>query len=47
LAGRSAKVLTQEYTKLRLTPYIDSSAALGVFIEKIGGGDLFSTWGLQ
>jgi CubicO group peptidase (beta-lactamase class C family) len=35
-AGRSAKVLTQENTKLRLTPYIDSTAALGVFINKIG-----------
>jgi CubicO group peptidase (beta-lactamase class C family) len=30
--GKSAKVLNQESTRLRLTPYIDKSAALGVFI---------------
>ena len=35
--GRSAKVLNEEMTKLRLTPYIDKSAALGVFIEERGG----------
>jgi CubicO group peptidase (beta-lactamase class C family) len=36
LAGRSAKVLDAAHTKLRLTPYIDSSAALGVFIVRKG-----------
>jgi CubicO group peptidase (beta-lactamase class C family) len=45
LAGRSAKALTQEYTKLRLTPYIDSTAALGVFINKIGGATYFQHGG--
>jgi CubicO group peptidase (beta-lactamase class C family) len=34
LQGKSNKVLSQESTRLRLTPYIDSSAALGVFITK-------------
>jgi hypothetical protein len=34
LQGKSEKVLTQEVTMLRLTPYIDSNAALGVFITK-------------
>jgi CubicO group peptidase (beta-lactamase class C family) len=34
LQGKSNKVLSPETTKLRLTPYIDSSAALGVFIIK-------------
>jgi CubicO group peptidase (beta-lactamase class C family) len=34
LQGKSNKVLSQEMTKLRLTPYIDNSAALGVFIIK-------------
>lgn len=33
LEGKSAKVLDQQMTKLRLTPYIDKNAALGVFIE--------------
>jgi CubicO group peptidase (beta-lactamase class C family) len=32
--GKSSKVLTPEMTKLRLTPYLDRSAALGVFIEE-------------
>jgi CubicO group peptidase (beta-lactamase class C family) len=39
--GRSAKVLNQEMTRLRLTPYIDNSAALGVFIENRGGSKYF------
>ncbi|MBC7865841.1 MAG: serine hydrolase [Bacteroidia bacterium] len=34
--GKSSKVLTPEMTKLRLTPYIDKSAALGVFILEKG-----------
>jgi CubicO group peptidase (beta-lactamase class C family) len=33
LEGRSSRVLNQEMTKLRLTPYNDKSSALGVFIE--------------
>ena len=44
-AGRSAKVLTQEYTKLRLSPYVDSSAALGVFVSKIGADTYFQHGG--
>lgn len=36
-SGRSAKVLNQEMTKLRLTPYNDASSALGVFIENRHG----------
>jgi CubicO group peptidase (beta-lactamase class C family) len=43
--GKSAKVLDQQYTKLRLTPYIDRSAALGVFIQKIGDGTYFQHGG--
>lgn len=31
--GKSAKVLNQATTRLRLTPYLDRSAALGVFID--------------
>jgi CubicO group peptidase (beta-lactamase class C family) len=41
LKGKSNKVLSQEMTKLRLTPYIDSNAALGVFIETRGGEKYF------
>jgi CubicO group peptidase (beta-lactamase class C family) len=41
LQGKSVKVLTQNMTKLRLTPYIDSNAALGVFIEKKGDEKYF------
>jgi len=32
-AGKSYKVLDQQMTRLRLTPYIDKNAALGVFID--------------
>lgn len=35
--GKSSKVLNKEMTQLRLTPYIDQSSALGVFIEERGG----------
>lgn len=35
--GKSAKLLNQDMTKLRLSPYLDASAALGVFIEERGG----------
>jgi len=33
LDGKSAKVLDQQWTKTRVTPYLDKSAALGVFID--------------
>jgi len=36
LQGKSAKVLNQSMMQKRLTPYIDSNAALGVFIEQKG-----------
>jgi len=41
LQGKSNKILSQEMTKLRLTPYIDSSAAFGVFIDEHGGEKYF------
>ena len=37
LEGRSKKVLSPEMMKKRLTPYIDSNSALGVFIENKNG----------
>lgn len=43
--GRSAKVLTQQFTRLRLTPYVDSNAALGVFINTSGGVKYFQHGG--
>ena len=39
--GRSSKVLTPEMTKLRLTPYMDESAALGVAISGTGSAKYF------
>ena len=39
--GKSSKVLNQEMTKLRLTPYIDQSSALGVFIDNHNGFKYF------
>jgi CubicO group peptidase (beta-lactamase class C family) len=45
LQGKSNKVLSQKMTKLMLTPYIDSSAALGVFITKQGSEKYFSHGG--
>lgn len=39
---RSSKVLRMEWARLRVTPYIDSNAALGVFILTIGGEKYFS-----
>jgi CubicO group peptidase (beta-lactamase class C family) len=45
LLGKPGKVLTPEMTKLRLTPYIDSNAALGVFIETRGGEKYFGHGG--
>lgn len=46
LKGKSNKVLSQEMTKLRLTPYIDSTSALGAFIIK-KGDDLYFNHGGQ
>ncbi|MBC7875327.1 MAG: serine hydrolase [Ferruginibacter sp.] len=42
LEGRSQKVLSPAMMKKRLTPYIDTAAALGVFIENRGGTKFFS-----
>lgn len=39
--GRSHKVLDQQTTKTRLTPYLDKSAALGVFINDFEGEKYF------
>ncbi len=43
--GKSEKVLSQQTTRLRLTPYVDSSAALGVFITKKGTDTYFGHGG--
>ncbi|MDB5135334.1 MAG: serine hydrolase [Mucilaginibacter sp.] len=43
--GRSHKVLTQQITKLRLTPYVDKQTALGVFIEDFDGTKYFGHGG--
>jgi CubicO group peptidase (beta-lactamase class C family) len=42
LEGRSKKVLSQAMMKKRLTPYIDTAAALGVFIESRKGNRWFN-----
>jgi CubicO group peptidase (beta-lactamase class C family) len=47
LSGKSNKVLSRQMTKLRLTPYIDSSVALGVFILKKGNEKYFSHEGVD
>jgi CubicO group peptidase (beta-lactamase class C family) len=47
LQGKSNKVLSQEMTKLELTPYIDDYAALGVFIIKKGGQTYFQHTGVD
>jgi CubicO group peptidase (beta-lactamase class C family) len=39
--GRSAKLLNQSMTRLRLTPYLNPTAALGVFIDSIYGVHYF------
>lgn len=39
--GKSQKVLDQQTTKLRLTPYIDKNTALGVFINEMDGTKYF------
>jgi CubicO group peptidase (beta-lactamase class C family) len=43
--GRSNKVLNQATTKLRLTPYLDKAAALGVFIDDLEGTKYFQHGG--
>ena len=45
LAGKSKKVLSKEMTELRLTPYFDKSAALGVFISQGTSTKTFSHGG--
>ena len=45
LQGKSSKVLSAETTRLRLTPYIDSSAALGVYNVKTGNEQYFNHGG--
>ncbi len=45
--GESNKILTQKNTELMLTPYIDSSAALGVFIENKEGVKYFQHGGVN
>ena len=42
LQGKSNKVLSPETTRLRLTPFIDGSAALGVFIVNKGNEKYFN-----
>ena len=42
LEGRSKKVLSPAMMKKRMTPYIDSVAALGVFVEKRNGQSYFN-----
>ena len=41
LQGKSNQPLNQQMTLLRLTPYVDSSAALGVFINQKGADKYF------
>jgi len=42
LQGKSNKVLNPQTTRLRLTPYIDNAAALGVFIVEKGNEKYFN-----
>ena len=42
LQGKSSKVLNKEMMQKRMTPYIDSNAALGVFIEQKGSRKFFN-----
>ncbi|MGF7041613.1 serine hydrolase [Mucilaginibacter lappiensis] len=39
--GRSAKILNQATTKLRLTPYLDKRTALGIYIDDMEGAKYF------
>lgn len=43
--GKSHKVLNQELTKLRLTPYLNKNAALGVFIDVLDSTKYFEHGG--
>jgi CubicO group peptidase (beta-lactamase class C family) len=43
--GKSSKVLNKEITTARLTPFPESNAGLGVFIEKKGESDYFQHGG--
>ena len=45
IQGRSNKILSKEMINTMLTPYIDNSAALGVFIETKGGKKYFQHGG--
>ncbi len=45
LAGKSAKLLDQESTKLRLSPYMNQESALGVFVEDYNGVKYFGHGG--
>ena len=45
LEGKTGGVLSPAITKMRLTPYIDSNAALGVFIQQRGDNTYFSHGG--
>jgi CubicO group peptidase (beta-lactamase class C family) len=47
LEGRSHKVLNQETTKIRLTPYEDKNAALGAFIDDLDGTKYFEHGGVD
>ncbi len=47
LEGKSQKVLNKETTTLRLTPYVDSTSALGVFILNKGGVKYFNHGGVD
>jgi CubicO group peptidase (beta-lactamase class C family) len=47
LEGKSRKVLSPEMTVLRLTPYKNASAALGVFIENKDGARYFKHQGVN
>ena len=47
LLGKSNKILNQEMTKLMLTPYVDNSCALGVFIEDKDGIKYFRHGGVN
>lgn len=47
LKGKSQKVLSKKMTELRLTPYIDSAAAFGVFILNKKGIKYFTHGGVD
>ncbi|MCC6182854.1 MAG: beta-lactamase family protein [Bacteroidia bacterium] len=47
LLGKSNKILSQKMTQLMLTPYVDNSSALGVFIEDKEGVKYFRHGGVN